>query len=726
MKNLIIDSVKNNKHNISSSDCYFLIYGALKNKENNSMSADLEKSIRAWNNFDKNETLYSIFYSTKFVKGGFLSADRVYHFTTCFTDEGIRILGTTQTDGWLKEDDAKIDIFWDEIENIKYNPSINIQDENTKPNSFFIPGDQTVSLLGLNEVLDGYYIYSKEDNSYLIVPSIYFGEDKNLSPLLNELVQKINFEREKNTEKIQEAENKVKILLKSGDENTLLTTIERVEDLIPDYLYHYAKIYAFCKKGLAEDANLYFNKLVQIESKLLTKDKTPDFLKYYHLSKAEIDCLNGSLYSSAQNFYEAKEIEASSENVDYEFIQKIDNKYQQLYQGYIDNFEQVNYNDRKIITLTKQEKLYEGEHLKVLNVNMLPQIKFPVSHPKTDTTYICHPHKTSIYLPIEDYDHELLMDRINEYFYLLQSLEATSIIIRNTKGQKKDKNIFSSSKMEGRIQTEGATKMIADVNAGGGMNHDSSRYDSEANISKFGREQFFNPTKAPFIPDDLLWFHHEPSWQRLAQQRLNGDLLEHNEFISSAKNQIISQEEINKINADLKVVIPKGGASVKYNKNNTDTAILKLNEEEEWKIYVKFKPISEFGNKEIGADSYSETKLISNVTLNEHLDENEEKYMEEVKFIIEHDGVIGDRDRRILERFRVRFGISEEKAAELEHRVLNQVDYQFTEEEKEYIEEYKSLISDSKEIDDKTRRLLNRLAQLLGIDEDRASELESL
>lgn len=135
---------------------------------------------------------------------------------------------------------------------------------------------------------------------------------------------------------------------------------------------------------------------------------------------------------------------------------------------------------------------------------------------------------------------------------------------------------------------------------------------------------------------------------------------------------------------------------------------------------------SEFGNKEIGADSYSETKLISNVTLNEHLDENEEKYMEEVKFIIEHDGVIGDRDRRILERFRVRFGISEEKAAELEHRVLNQVDYQFTEEEKEYIEEYKSLISDSKEIDDKTRRLLNRLAQLLGIDEDRASELESL
>lgn len=99
--------------------------------------------------------------------------------------------------------------------------------------------------------------------------------------------------------------------------------------------------------------------------------------------------------------------------------------------------------------------------------------------------------------------------------------------------------------------------------------------------------------------------------------------------------------------------------------------------------------------------------------------DNEEKYKEEVLFYLEDDGIIDDEERRFLERKRVRLGISEDRAKEIEEECMPQL----TSEEKEYLEALKEL----GEVDlqnPRIRRMLDHERDDLGISEERALELE--
>lgn len=99
----------------------------------------------------------------------------------------------------------------------------------------------------------------------------------------------------------------------------------------------------------------------------------------------------------------------------------------------------------------------------------------------------------------------------------------------------------------------------------------------------------------------------------------------------------------------------------------------------------------------------------------------EKEYMEELKMCYE-DGIITDKERRILDRLRKSLGITEERAKELEAQCNPNV---MTEDEIEYSNEVKAVLEDGK-ITDKERRLLNRLAKSLNISEQRAQEIEQI
>ena len=50
--------------------------------------------------------------------------------------------------------------------------------------------------------------------------------------------------------------------------------------------------------------------------------------------------------------------------------------------------------------------------------------------------------------------------------------------------------------------------------------------------------------------------------------------------------------------------------------------------------------------------------------------DNEARYLEEIHFMLEDDGVIDDRERMILERFRERYNITPERAKELKAEAI--------------------------------------------------------
>ena len=444
------------------------------------------------------------------------------------------------------------------------------------------------------------------------------------------------------------------------------------------------------------------------------------FLEYFKVDKEEstsrryIDylflCIE--VYKKSNNFYKVAQIYEELEELkkgDLEAFSKYNKEREENYKKYVNNFKILPLQDRNIITISNTDKLFKSDHITLLNIGQLPAINFPMSHPKVNQTYIVHPYKTHSYLPIENYDYELLNDRLNEFFYILQCLGATSITFETIEEENKEEKNHSNLKAEAEAKTKIAGGKV-------GVEYDSLMNSSLRNYLKMERTQTFDPEKRPYIPKDVVWFPSEFSWQRLAQQRLNGNFLSHDEVLSSSQTQTLDRNEILDVNAELKMLFTSVKAGVHYQEEKE----IKQNRDFSCRISVKFKPMNEFPEEKEIIDITAEEVTQTPVQL-PALNDNEARYLEEIHFMLEDDGVIDERERTILERFRERYNITPERAKELEAEAI--AGQGLTSEEQEYLSEYKNSLQDGA-ISEKERRLLNRLAMALGISEERVKELE--
>ena len=113
--------------------------------------------------------------------------------------------------------------------------------------------------------------------------------------------------------------------------------------------------------------------------------------------------------------------------------------------------------------------------------------------------------------------------------------------------------------------------------------------------------------------------------------------------------------------------------------------------------------------------------LAQPISPNESFRPEESEYMEELKFCFEK-GTITDSERRLLKRRAGKLGISEERSIELEN-ILTADKLRYTPKETEYIEELKYCL-EAGDITDDVRKMLNRYREKFKISEKRAAELE--
>ena len=260
-----------------------------------------------------------------------------------------------------------------------------------------------------------------------------------------------------------------------------------------------------------------------------------------------------------------------------EIVEEYREKQKENYQQFLTHFKEQPLKDRNIITIAKTNQLFKSDHLTLLNIDNLPAVNFPILHPKINHTYIVHPYKTDYYLPIENYDYELLNDRLNEFFYFLQCLGATSITFETVEEERKEEKKYSNTKAGTKVDIE----------------YKSIMNSSLCNYLKMERTQTFNPTKKPYIPDGLVWYPKEFTWQRLAQQRLNGNLLSHNEILSSSQTQTLNSSEIVDVNAELEMLFTSVELGVPYQGD------IKQNKDFSCRINVEFKPMNEFPEESV-------------------------------------------------------------------------------------------------------------------------------
>lgn len=367
---------------------------------------------------------------------------------------------------------------------------------------------------------------------------------------------------------------------------------------------------------------------------------------------------------------------------------KLDNQYTKL-------FLTIPYKDRKVLLVTDSYVDLSQHHFVTLHIDSdLSSLTFPTGHPKVNEVYIAHPRTTSRYMPIESYQLELIEDRVREFCELAQGLGATEINIECLNSNSND------STNSGNRNLSGGASRVSSIHASG---HDEySRRLIEEISRSISLHQTFQPHKTPALPNNLMWYNGERSWQQLYRQRMEGSLLTHEERIETKKSQVVDNREMKEIKGELETLF----ANMDIAFDKTEEAKFEQQENAVLAISVKFAPLSQL----TGETTNQQTSLYT---------ANEQKYIDEVKECLA-DGEITRTGRRLLNMHRERLGISEVRATELEASVSTP---QLSDEEKEYLEAYREACEDG-QLSDKERRMLNRLRDMLGITEERTKEIE--
>lgn len=360
-------------------------------------------------------------------------------------------------------------------------------------------------------------------------------------------------------------------------------------------------------------------------------------------------------------------------------------------------YTEIDYRNRRLLMPLKDDTGCVSSEIEVFNIDHIPQmIQFPVGHPIPGTIYIGNPFVPNMYIPYEGYEFEFFLSKVNEYCRLLQCLGATEITIKTIKGRSASNSKEQINNMNGSLGVKAFS--------GSGEKNETRNYQNDRTASA-GIEYYqrFDPNVKPFVPEGLIWYKEQSDWQSQVQQRLKGNMLEFNQRISTKETTFVSSSEVLDIKAQAEYLWAK--ANINYSEKSKSE--FKSSEETEWIVSVKFKSLDEFDNNTISQKPKKE------------LPDNEEKYKEEVLFYLEDNGVITDIERRFLEKKRIRLGISEERAKEIEEECLPKL----TPEEKEYIEALKEL-GDADLQNPRIRRMLDHERDDLGISEERALYLE--
>lgn len=162
-------------------------------------------------------------------------------------------------------------------------------------------------------------------------------------------------------------------------------------------------------------------------------------------------------------------------------------------------------------------------------------LNLPLGHPQKKLVYVAHPAEPLTYIPFAQFHAFLFEHKVAEAIRLVRSLGATTISTSRVAGWKQVADLH-------------ADVPIPKTNLGANAKKQRSE---EASIET---TMTLNPTKDPFLPDDLAWYPHEPLWKELAEARLESGL-------SSFDLEVRSSEDYG-VSTGLKVMIEKSGLDV--------------------------------------------------------------------------------------------------------------------------------------------------------------------
>lgn len=154
-------------------------------------------------------------------------------------------------------------------------------------------------------------------------------------------------------------------------------------------------------------------------------------------------------------------------------------------------------------------------------------LQFPVGHPRTNVLYVGHPAIATTYYPAALFHRLTFEHKFTEAVAILISLGATEIRVQHDRG-------YARSFLAGlNVPLSPGISTGLDVGA----------------EKKHGAQLLFEASlegsKHPALPDGLVWYYHEPTWQQIAEACLEHSLRQF--------SLVVSYEDDFGVNARLKV-----------------------------------------------------------------------------------------------------------------------------------------------------------------------------
>jgi hypothetical protein len=239
-----------------------------------------------------------------------------------------------------------------------------------------------------------------------------------------------------------------------------------------------------------------------------------------------------------------------------------------------------------------------------------------------------------------------------------------------------------------------------------------------SNNQKVKYSIILQPKGKPEVPIDVIWFHHEEKWQLIASERKNGKMLNYKYHLSTSSSEVLTENEINTLKNEVNVLVDASfkyakifGADVNVNvKNKSElhseiSQTLKKKETIEWFFDIEFAPMEEL---------IDENEKIFSIS------DNEQIYINDLNIVLA-DLIIDKDERNILEQRRKSLNISFERATELEEYVKSK--YILSNPEQQF-ENIITTVFVDKKISETERNYIEQQRKQFGITKERAEEIE--
>lgn len=245
-------------------------------------------------------------------------------------------------------------------------------------------------------------------------------------------------------------------------------------------------------------------------------------------------------------------------------------------------FTKLPYQERKYLMFVNKlgNCIEDIPDMQFFPISCIPNdVKIEGGVPSTGQLYIAHPYRTGVYLPVSKYESLIFRERVHELSKVMMALGATEIRTIRNSGYKSQSNYESSTRTSSTVSYGGKFDF-------GGGRTTGSQYGIENEKEDAIVINFRNdPLQNPHIPQGLIWYPHDREWQQIADNRLNGNLLEYEINISSKEVNLISNSERSNIEAQARVLLVSGS----FSRETSSSSIFKEESAKSTSILIKFK-----------------------------------------------------------------------------------------------------------------------------------------